>query len=78
MPLQIAVRRASGRCRYGVDLGDTYTEEQTEFLKAIDRAKRAKGKGCLTYPEVLALAKALGYRLAAPAAQPVRAAPRRR
>ena len=41
-----------------------YDSAELEFLKACDRAKRAKRRGFLTCVEVLGVAKALGYRKA--------------
>jgi hypothetical protein len=39
-----------------------YADEETEFIKAMDRFKREKRKPFPTWSEVLAVLKALGYR----------------
>lgn len=38
------------------------TEEQLEFLKAVEQYKIQRGKRFLTHTEYLEIAKALGYR----------------
>lgn len=39
-----------------------YSDEELEFIKAIDRFKREKRKPFPSYSEVLGVAKSLGYR----------------
>ncbi len=39
-----------------------YTDEQREFLMAIDRARTRLDGAYLTWPQALAVAKSLGYR----------------
>ncbi len=73
MTIPRAVRQGRGRgsaSRYFVDLeGPGYSAAELEFFRAIDRYKRA-GHPHPTWAEVLAVAKALGYRcVAEPAAQ---------
>jgi len=45
----------------GINRSD-YTDEETEFLKAIDTYKRVSGRPHPRWTEVLAVLKALGYR----------------
>jgi hypothetical protein len=44
-----------------------YTDDEREFLMAIDRYKRTHGRPYPTGAEVLAVLKGLGYRKAEPA-----------
>jgi hypothetical protein len=44
-----------------VCVGSDYDADQTEFLRAIDRFRSGKHR-TPTYPEVLRIAKSLGYR----------------
>lgn len=44
-----------------VNLGADYTDEQIEWLKAVEAYKRTKQKPCPSWPEILAIAKSLGY-----------------
>ncbi len=39
-----------------------YTADEVEFLMALDRYKRHRHRPYPTWPEVLAIAKSLGYR----------------
>lgn len=55
----------------GSDLYE-YTDEETAFLAACERARRKKGKGFLTLVEVLAVAQELGYRKVAEPTDPTR------
>jgi hypothetical protein len=43
-------------------LGSEYSDEELDFLRAIDAYKRINGRPYPTWPEVLAVAKSLGYR----------------
>jgi hypothetical protein len=43
--------------------GSGYTADQIEFMMAMDRYKRLRNRPFPTWPEVLAVAKSLGYRL---------------
>lgn len=43
-----------------------YTDDEAEFLAAVERFKKANRRPFPTYSEILAVAKALGYRKAAP------------
>ena len=45
--------------------GADYSSDETEFLMAMDRSKRDRRRPFPTWPEVLAVAKSLGYRLVA-------------
>lgn len=50
----------------------TYTEEEAEFLKAMEAYGRTNGRRFPTYREVLAVARSLGYRkVAEPEPAPV-------
>lgn len=51
--------------------GSTYSDEEREFLRAIDRYKSATGRQFLSWHEVLRLFKALGYRKLQPDGSPV-------
>lgn len=42
--------------------GSEYTADEVEFMMAMDRYKREKGKPFPNWAEVLEVAKALGYR----------------
>ena len=44
---------------------EDYTDEQREFLLAMDRWKRGRGRPHPTWAEVLTILRALGYRVAA-------------
>lgn len=46
--------------------GSTFTPEECEFLRAIDRYKCETGRPFLSWHEVLRLVKRLGYRKTAP------------
>ena len=48
-------------------IGSDYTAAEVEFLMAMDRYKRERGRPYPTWPEVLAVAKSLGYRRVADA-----------
>jgi hypothetical protein len=52
------------RIRFGVGTNecDIYTDEEFEFLKAIDRYKTINRRQFVTWPEALAILKSLGYR----------------
>ncbi len=45
-----------------VSVGSDYTPEEIEFLVAMDRYMRRQGSNHPTWPEVLRVAKSLGYR----------------
>lgn len=45
-------------------LDDPYTNEETEFMLAVDRYKREHQRPFPTFAEILAVAKSLGYRKA--------------
>jgi hypothetical protein len=47
--------------------GADYTAAEIEFLMAMDRYKRERRRPFPTWPEVLAVAKGLGYRRVADA-----------
>lgn len=51
---------------YNSSTGD-YTDEEREFLIAVDKYKRAAKRVFVTYSELLAVAKSLGYRRVAEA-----------
>jgi hypothetical protein len=42
--------------------GCNYTDDEREFLRAIDRYKRTRGRPFPTWREVLRVLRALGYR----------------
>lgn len=42
--------------------GQDFTEDEIEFMLALDRYKREARRPCPTWAEVLAVAKALGWR----------------
>lgn len=42
--------------------GCDYSDEEVEFLKAVDQYRREHKKSYLTCVEILAVAKSLGYR----------------
>ncbi len=46
----------------GIDIGHDYTQEELEFLKAVDAYKRTQNRPFPTWCEILAVAKSLGYR----------------
>ena len=46
----------------GLNIGSDYTDEEREFLVAVDRYKRVHHRPHPTWREVLALVKSLGYR----------------
>jgi hypothetical protein len=50
--------------RYGtaVDRGQEYTAEELEFMKAVDRWKRKNNCPYPSWGQVLAIARALGWR----------------
>lgn len=52
-------RRSYSSCS---DLDGAYTDDQVEFLKAIDAYKRDNHRPFPTWSEVLAIVRALGYR----------------
>ncbi len=47
---------------HGVNLGSDYTPDEIEWLMAMDRYMRHQGSRCPSWPEVLQVAKSLGYR----------------
>ncbi len=47
----------------GVKDGSDYTPDEVEFMMAMDSYKRVKQRPHPTMPEVLVVAKALGYRV---------------
>jgi hypothetical protein len=49
--------------------GSDYTDEEREFLQAIDRYKRTARRPYPTWREVLRVLHALGYRKQTPAAE---------
>ncbi len=51
--------------------GSTFTPEECEFLRAIDRYKGETGRNFLSWHEVLRLVKQLGYRQVLPPRPPV-------
>jgi hypothetical protein len=51
----------------GVTVGADYADDEIEFLKAIDRYKRANGRPFPGCSEILDVLKSLGYRKAEPA-----------
>jgi len=60
MPVRSNVGRRDGH----VATSDVviYTDEEFEFLKAVDKYKREKRRPFPTCSEILAIARALGYR----------------
>lgn len=46
----------------GLNIGSDYTDEEREFLVAVDRYKRTHRRPYPTCREILALVKSLGYR----------------
>lgn len=55
-------RPASVAYTNALNIGADYTDEEREFLAAIDRYKRTRQRPYPTWREVLLVAKALGYR----------------
>lgn len=53
-----------------VHRGADYTAEEVEFMMAMDRYKRTRGRPYPTWPEVLTVLHSLGYRKVAAAAPP--------
>ena len=61
--------RGDGRVRgAGVHPGADYTADELEFLRAVQAAKKRWGP-YLSWPQVLRVAKALGYRRAGPSTE---------
>jgi hypothetical protein len=52
-------------CRFGVSPEVTYTEEERLFIKACERYVKKSGHKFPTFTEILAVARAMGYRRAA-------------
>jgi hypothetical protein len=51
----------------GLHIGADYSDEEREFLQAVDSFKRLHQKVFLTNAEILAVARSLGYRKVSPA-----------
>lgn len=47
---------------HGVNAGSEYSDEEREFLLAVERYKRERNRPFPTWVEVLRIAKALGWR----------------
>jgi hypothetical protein len=52
----------------GVNSGSEYTDEEREFMMAVDRYKRERQRPHPSWREILAVARSLGYRRVAEAA----------
>ena len=63
------VQKTGKHCDEEINLGSDYTEEEIEFMKAIEAYKAKTGRKFPTWCETLAVARSLGYRKAAPPKQ---------
>lgn len=64
MPSNYKNSRPAGRLNVTSEsnIGSEYTTEQVRFIMTVDRYKRLRNRPFPTWPEVLAVAKSLGYR----------------
>ena len=60
IPTATRKKRTRGLCE--VAIGSTYTQNELDFLKAVDAYKRNHGRAFPSWSEILAILISLGYR----------------
>ena len=61
MDIGVDIRRRTTEGVHPVADENNYTDDEREFLVAVDKWKRSRGKKFMTVTEVLGVVKALGY-----------------